>query len=148
VIDVEERIEVTFRSQFRDGESPRTTPEAATEVGVAEEELDALRETRGIAGIAHEAAAGLDQFRQAAQASDEDRPTRREGLEDRERGVLVAERWHDQEAASRNGSPRVPRIDVASESCAAQAETFGAREEASAEGTVPDDPERWVAGER
>jgi hypothetical protein len=58
-MDVEERIKVAFRSQLRVGESARTTPEAATEVGVAEEELDTLRETRGIAGIAHEAAAGL-----------------------------------------------------------------------------------------
>jgi len=69
---------MTFRPQLGGGEAPCSILEAATELGVAEDELDPLRETRGIARIAHEPAPGLDQFRQAAHAADEDRPTRRQ----------------------------------------------------------------------
>jgi hypothetical protein len=148
VIDGEEPVQMTFRPQLGGGEAPCSIPEVATELGVAEEELDPLRETRGIARIAHEAAARFHEFRQAAQATDEDRPTRRQCLEDRERGVLVAERWHDEEATSRDGPLRVARVDVTRESNASQTEASGEREKASAERTVADDPERGVAGER
>lgn len=138
---------MTIRSQLGHGESPGSIPEALAQIAIANEDLDVFGEARSIARIEHESPAALDQLWQAAPAADENRPSGRQCLEGGERRVLLTQRWHDEEPTSRNGSVRIARIDPTHELSTAQTEPSAGGYQIAEERTIPDDPERRIAGE-